>query len=364
MGMIYKRGEVFWIKYYSCGKPIRESTGTTKMKQAQDRLKEREGRSAAGLQPLPRVDRITYDELARDLRLHYETTGTRGLKEADTRFKALKPFFAGRRVASIKGALTEEYVQHRLKTGVTPATVNRELATLIRMLRLGYERDKVAKLPMIHKLTEAAPRSGFFERSDFEAVRRTLRPDLQVAVTIAHSYGWRMQSEVLALGLSQIDLSAGTMRINPGGSKTGEGRIVYLSSEVKKMMEEQIQRVRALSRTMGRVIPYLFPHFPKGRFQGERIRDFRKSWASACKKAGLYGMLRHDLRRTAARNLIRSGVPEVVSMRITGHRTRAVFDRYNIVSPTDLQEAARKMADGHNLGTVGYSPLDSVTVTR
>ena len=232
------------------------------------------------------------------------------------------------------------------------------------MLRLGYERDKVAKLPVIHKLTEAPPRAGFFEHADFEAVRRTLRPDLQLAVTIAHSYGWRMQSEVLTLGLSQIDLNAGTMRINPGGSKTGEGRIVYLSSDVKRMLEEQIERVRTVSRTLGRVIPYLFPHLTAGRLQGERIRDFRKSWASACKPAGLSGMLRHDLRRTAARNLIRSGVPEVVSMRITGHRTRAVFDRYNIVSPADLQDAARKMADGHNLGHSAPSPLDSVTVSR
>ena len=63
----------FWVKYYSSGKPIRESTGTTKQKEAERFLKNREGRSAAGLQPLPRVDRITYDELARDLRLHYET---------------------------------------------------------------------------------------------------------------------------------------------------------------------------------------------------------------------------------------------------------------------------------------------------
>jgi integrase len=364
MGMIYKRGEIFWIKYYCAGRPIRESTGTTKQKDAERFLKNREGRSAAGLQPLPRVDRITYDELARDLRLHYETTGTRGLKEADTRFKALQPFFTSRRAASIKGALAEEYVLYRLKAGVTPATVNRELATLIRMLRLAHARDKVAKLPKVHKLTEAPPRSGFFERIDFEAVRRQLRPDLQCAITIAHSYGWRMQSEVLTLTLSQVDLGAGTLRINPGGSKTGEGRIVYLSAEVKRVLEVQIERVRTLSRTLGRVLPYLFPHLPKGRLQGKRIRDFRKSWASACKAVGLSGMLRHDLRRTAARNLIRSGVPEVVSMRITGHRTRAVFDRYNIVSPADLQDAARKMPDGPISGHSAPAPLDSLPISR
>ena len=60
------------------------------------------------------------------------------------------------------------------------------------MLRLEYQREKVAKLPVIHKLAEAAPRFGFFERNDFEAVRRQLQSDLLCAVTIAHSYGWRM----------------------------------------------------------------------------------------------------------------------------------------------------------------------------
>ncbi|MGH7184653.1 MAG: site-specific integrase [Nitrospiraceae bacterium] len=232
------------------------------------------------------------------------------------------------------------------------------------MLRLGHEREKVAKLPRIHKLTEAPPRSGFFERADFEAVRRSLRLDLQCAVTIGFYYGWRMQSEVLTLGLSQVDLNVGTLRINPGGSKTGEGRIVYLSFEIKTMLEEQIERVRTLSRTLGRVIPYLFPHLLRGRLQGERIRDFRKSWVSACKAAGIPGMLKHDLRRTGVRNLVRAGVSATVAMKITGHKTRSVFDRYNIVSPADLQEATRRMVSGHNLGTMAHSPLDSATVSR
>ena len=364
MGMLYKRGEIYWIKYYMGGKPIRESTGKRKQKEAERLLKDREGRIAMGASVLPRIDRITYDELSGDLRRHYEATGERALKEADTRFKALQPFFTGRRVASIKGALAEEYVQYRLKAGVTAATINRELATLIRLLRLGYEREKVAKLPVIHKLVEAPPRSGFFERTDFEAVRRQLRPDLQVAATIAHAFGWRMQSEVLTLGLNQVDLSAGTLRINPGGSKTGEGRIVYLSLEVRMMLEKQFERVRTLSRKLGRVIPYLFPHLQNDCLQGQRIRDFRKSWVSACKAVGLFGMLRHDLRRTAARNLIRSGVPEVVSMRITGHRTRSVFDRYNIVSSADLQDAARKLAGGLNSWHTTTTSLDSTTVSR
>jgi integrase len=93
-----------------------------------------------------------------------------------------------------------------------------------------------------------------------------------------------MQSEVLTLTLSQVDFSAGTLRINPGGSKTGEGRVVYLSAEVRMLVEEQLERVRTLSRKLGRVIPYLFPHLTAGHFQGERIRDFRKSWPARVKQ--------------------------------------------------------------------------------
>jgi integrase len=77
---------------------------------------------------------------------------------------------------------------------------------------------------------------------------------------------------------------------------------------------------------------------------GEKRDDFRKAWLTASKDAGIPGKLRHDFRRTAARNLIRRGVPERVAMTITGHLTRSVFDRYNIVSDGDLRDAARKLS--------------------
>ena len=90
------------------------------------------------------------------------------------------------------------------------------------------------RVPRIHLLQESAPRSGLFERSDFERVRKhlTQRPDLQGAISLPHAFGWRMQSEVLQMQLSQVDLAAGTLRLEPGTTKNHEGRTVYLTPEL------------------------------------------------------------------------------------------------------------------------------------
>jgi integrase len=164
-------------------------------------------------------------------------------------------------------------------------TINRELALLGKALRLAEERGQMLRVPRIHLLQESAPRSGFFERSDFERVRKHLakRPDLQVAISLAHTFGWRMQSEVLQLHLSQIDLAAGTLRLEPGTTKNREGRTVYLTPELVPLVREQIERVTALSRTINRVVTY-FPEPSQGTVSRGSTSGLQKSLAHCLQK--------------------------------------------------------------------------------
>jgi integrase len=178
----------------------------------------------------------------------------------------------------------------------------------------------------------------------YDAVRRHLPEDLRVAVAIAHAFGWRMQSEILPLERRHLDLGAGTLRLDPGTTKNDDGRVVYLTPELKSLLAAQLERVEVLQRRLGWIIRWLFPHL-RGRRVGQRRKDIGGAWAKACRLAGCPGMRPHDFQSTAVRNMVNAGVPERVAMKVTGHKTRSVFDRYHIVvSPGDLQDVARRLA--------------------
>jgi integrase len=135
---------------------------------------------------------------------------------------------------TFKGIMdSETYIVRRQEETAASATIRRELSTLTKMLRLAFENGKLVRLPILHKPKEGPPREGFFEPGQYDAVRRRLSADLQAAIAIAYTCGWRMQSEVLTLERRQLDLEAGTLRLEPGTTKNDEGRVVYLTPELK-----------------------------------------------------------------------------------------------------------------------------------
>ncbi len=151
--------------------------------------------------------------------------------------------------------------------------------------------------------------------------------------TFAYKVGWRLE-EIGNLTWNQVDLDQGIVRLEAGETKNNEARTVYLDDELNNVFTQQ-WKLRKKGDTL---LPYVFLNA-----QGsDRIKRFDKSWKTACKDAKIGNRLFHDLRRTAVRNMIRSGIPERVAMMISGHKTRSVFDRYNIVNDTDLKLAAQK----------------------
>jgi len=234
-----------------------------------------------------------------------------------------------------------------------------------RMFSLALEAGKVLFAPKVPRLAEHNARKGFFEAEEFRSVRDHLPPFLRPLVTFMYLTGWRI-SEVRSLEWRQVDFAAGEVRLDPNTTKNDDGRVFPFTAELRQLLELQ-RAERDRLRQAGHVVPWVFWQVTGKRGsrrarratqKPQRIVSFRKTWIAACRLAGCPGRIPHDFRRTAVRNLVRAGIPERVAVTMTGHKTRAVFERYNIVSPGDLLDAARKLderqqRDGHNSGHTG-----------
>ncbi len=229
--------------------------------------------------------------------------------------------------------------------GASNAEINRELAIVKRAYRLAQQAGKLLHRPHIPMLEERNVRQGFFEPEQFNDVRALLPEPLRPVVSFAFLTGWRVPSEVLTLQWSQVDRQTKTIRLEPGSTKNAEGRTFPydLLPELDQLIEDQWQAHEDLLAA-DKICPHVFHR------QGEPVRYFYKAWRTACESAGVPGKIPHDFRRTAVRNLVRAGVPERTAMQLTGHKTRSVFDRYDIVNEQDLREAVGRLAVGTGTG--------------
>lgn len=338
MGRTYLRGCIWWIRYYHNGQEFNESSHSAKEADAKKLLKKRLGEIALGRFIGPKAEKVSFAELAEDFLTDYRIRGRKNQEKIRFKVKPLLAAFGNDRVKSITTDRIKRYIAQRQEANAATATINRELAVLKRAFNLALQAEKIISKPYVPMLTENNVRKGFFELGEFLALRDALPFFLRPVVTFAYFSAWRA-TEILTLQWRQVSLEAAEVRLDPGATKSGEGRVIYLDGELLEAMKEQRERVLSLQRERGEIIPWVFIN-PE---TGDRIRNFRKSWDKACQQTGLVGRLFHDFRRTAVRNMVRASVPEVVAMRISGHKTRSVFDRYNIVSEQDLREAARRI---------------------
>ncbi len=334
-GSLYLQGRRWYIQYYSNGKMFQESSRSTVKRVAEELLKQRLAQIQTGHFRGVRQDRITFEELAADLLADYRLKRRRSLRDAEARLRLhLRPFFGHLRALDVTTNLIHRYIEKRRGEGAADGTVAQELCLLKRMFNLGRQTTprKVAETPYIPMPGQNNVRIGFIEHEQYRCLRDALPDYLLPVFVMAYHTGMRKE-EILSLRWVRVDLLGHRVRLEASDTKTGEGRIIPLTDELYETLILQHQR-RA---TECPDCPYVF--FRKGR----RIGDFRCAWHRACREAGVPDLLFHDLRRTGVRNLVRAGVPERVAMAISGHKTRSVFDRYNIVSERDVAEAAEKL---------------------
>jgi integrase len=330
-----------WVGYTGAnGKYIRESSGSTKKTEAQKFLRKRMEAVSGGNFLGPRVEKITVDELYGDLLQDYGIKGQ--AKEWAERVwnVHLKDFFAGMKAARVGTVQIGDYVAKRQEEAAAKSTINRELALLRRAFSLGFDAEpqKVARVPKFHRFIVSErgnERRGFVEEPEYRKLADAAAGQLWLRALLAlgYTYGFR-KAELLKMRCEQVDLLNNTISLYSGETKNGEGRTVVLTEDCKRLVTE----LRRGKQPEG----HLFT-----RADGEPVRDFRGSWEALVSAAKLpSGLLFHDLRRSAVRNMIRRGVPQKTARQISGHKTDSVFSRYNIVSEADIADAARKIEEG------------------
>lgn len=286
----------------------------------------------------PDAARTRVAELWEDLRRDY-VINERHVEDLPKRWRWLEPAFGRDLAVDVTTPRLRRYVEKRLAGGAARATARLELAALHRAMELGREAGKVLQLPVFPEITVSNTRTGFIEADAFARLLTELPDHLKPLATLACWIGWR-KGELLGLEWRQVDLETGEVRLDPGTTKNGDGRVVFLPADALEVLRAWRRATSELERSRGIIVRHVCHR------DGQPIRDHYDAWRSACERAGVPGLLLHDLRRSAARNYVRSGVPEAVVMRVLGHRTRSMLDRYNIVSERDLREAAASVTAG------------------
>jgi integrase len=353
------RESPFWfMQIKRDGKRIVESTECKDHKAARkvlrDRLDELDSR-----RPSTRdLSKVTFEDLCEIIRADYTVNDRKSSQRLERSLGHLKRSFGGWRVLDISEGAIERYKADRKVDGASNASINRELAALKRMYRLGKKQKKVQYIPEFDKLTENNRRHGFFEDDVWQKVEAELPWQHRAWATFQYWTGWRTYKDVLSLTWDQVDFNGGWIRLPAEGTtKRKKARQFPMIPQLHVLLKAQQERKALIEEERGIVIKHVFFH-P----WGAPIKSFRKAWESALKRAKLEHrpgerLTPHDFRRTAARNQIRMGVAQAVVKKLIGWESDKMFEHYFITDETILEEAGNRMAQSDGQSSAKVKPL-------
>jgi len=357
-GRVYRRKgtNVLWLDYSVDGARHRESSETISMREAQDKLRKLIGDRKEG-RIVGRPERVLLAEYEKDAEgryvrdeegerklvgglrwLHetqYDLDELRSKERMQQAWHHIEAFFpAPTRVTAVTPVRLDEYARARLQASAARQTVNNELSALRRAFNLAIDKGILATAPKIKLAKVENAREGFFEDDDFAAVLLELPAYVQPVIRFLRVTGWRVM-EALDLTWERVDWERQGIRLSARQTKGKKARLFPfgLAPDLKSVLEVAWQ---------GREGAFVFQRNGKPVAYTTLVHK----WQAATKRAGCEGRLIHDLRRTAARDFRTAGVDEGTIMALCGWKTRAMFDRYNIVNDADLAAAVAKRYNG------------------
>jgi integrase len=323
-GSIYLRGKTFWIRYAWRGKEYRESAHTDNETKARKLLLKRIKAVGTPMFVEPKDQRYTLDDLLEKIRGRYLKKGQRSFVNLQYCWPNIEAGFPFHRVVDIDKDAIESYQTKRLDAGAAPASVNRETA----YLKLGFKLLGLPA-PVVEQLPEDNVRQGFIRVADFNALLVEVRdPNVRDIVEFLYHSGWR-SSEPKAMGWHWLDLDTWTVRLPAEYSKNKKPRTLPLQGVLREIIERRI-KARDIA------CPYVFHR------NGKQIKSFRKAFEAAARAIGQPDLVPHDMRRSAVRNFRKAGLSESDGMKLSGHKTRSVYDRYDIIDEADSREAMKR----------------------
>jgi integrase len=337
-GTLRKRGDIWHVVYWVDGKQRQKSSKSSDIREARKLRDKLLGQKARGELTSSQMDNVTCGELLDDL-LEHAAANIKPSTEKIWRLVIeanIRPFFGKIRVTRLTTEKFKEYRAARKSAKRSDATANRELSILRTALHLGRKctPPKVNQVPHFPMVAETNTRQGFLTDEQYVKLRDALPDYLKPLFVVAYFTGVR-RGELLSIRWSQVDLEKRVIVLRPDETKSGDARAVpILDGDMREQLE---MSRRNWDQDLGDA-----PVFSNA---GVAIKDFRGAWESSCKAAGLPSLRFHDLRRSAVVRMRRAGVPQVVRMKITGHKTDSMDRRYGIVDTEDI-ELARRLMEG------------------
>jgi len=346
----------YFLDYFVQEKGLRKRKrvrlGQIPLTQAKKVLAEHQREIVNEMYLAPDKPEVTFNEAA-DSFLEYSVARRKSHPNDLQIITRLKAYFGNRPLKSLNPDSVEAFIAQRRKGGnlvhlgkaLTGATINRDVACLKSIVRRAVYNGLLVKDPMVgvRGFKEEA-RDRTLTTEEYQGLLRYSPLHLQGVVQLAYWTGMR-KGEVLGLRWDQVDLKNRVIHLEAADTKTQEKREVPLSKTLVGLLQ-------GVPKTLGS--PYVFT------FKGKAVRSVKTAFRKACRKAGIKDFRFHDLRHCAVTNLRKAGVSDTVIMSISGHKTYAMFKRYNRIDRSDRLDAmvkAERLSSSQNqeLGTTGLA---------